>query len=161
MRASCAYSILTGQRAREVGGLRWSEIHTDHIALPAERTKNGRPHIIPLVPAANQILAGTPRDGAFVFGRRGEFNGFSGGKLLLDEEVKLDRPWVIHDVRRSVATGMARLDVAPHIIEAILNHVSGHKSGVAGIYNRNTYEPEKRAALERWANHVEGIITAT
>lgn len=60
----------------------------------------------------------------------------------------------MHDLRRTCATGMANLGVLPHVIEAVLNHISGHKSGVAGIYNRSTYEPEKRAALDLWANHL-------
>jgi hypothetical protein len=84
------------------------------------------------------------------------------GKCLLDASLaaagaKLE-PWTLHDLRRIVATGMAELGVAPHVIEAILNPVSGHKAGVAGIYNRATYEKEKRAALVMWANHVTAAV---
>ena len=68
------------------------------------------------------------------------------------------RPWVLHDLRRSVATGMAELGIAPHIVEAVLNHVSGHKAGIAGVYNRATYEKEKRAALAMWADHVIAAV---
>jgi hypothetical protein len=66
--------------------------------------------------------------------------------------------WVIHDIRRSVATGMADIGIAPHIIEAVLNHVSGHKGGVAGIYNRSSYAAEKAAALARWDEHVRSVV---
>ena len=66
--------------------------------------------------------------------------------------------WTLHDLRRTMATRMADLGVQPHVIEAILNHVSGHKSGVAGIYNRSTYAAEKRAALERWGSHIQTLL---
>jgi integrase len=67
-------------------------------------------------------------------------------------------PWTLHDLRRSAATHMAEIGIQPHIIEAILNHVSGHKAGVAGIYNRNTYEREKAEALARWGEHLAAIV---
>jgi integrase len=74
------------------------------------------------------------------------FRGFTAAKAKLDERVKL-KPWVIHDLRRACATGMAEIGVQPHIIEAVLNHASGHRAGVAGVYNRATYEAEKATAL--------------
>ena len=67
-------------------------------------------------------------------------------------------PWRIHDLRRTAATGMADIGIAPHVVEAVLNHVSGSKAGVAGVYNRAAYGPEKRVALERWAAHIKGIV---
>jgi hypothetical protein len=67
--------------------------------------------------------------------------------------------WTLHDVRRTVATGTADIGVSPHIIEAVLNHAGGHKRGVAGIYNRSTYLPEKTEALQRWADHVEQLVS--
>jgi hypothetical protein len=67
-------------------------------------------------------------------------------------------PWVLHDLRRSTATGMAEAGIQPHIIEAVLNHVSGHKGGVAGIYNKASYEREMRAALALWADHVRSLV---
>jgi integrase len=69
------------------------------------------------------------------------------------------REWRLHDLRRTCATGMAELGIAPHIIEVSLNHVSGHKVGVAGIYNRAEHSTERKAALERWAAHVEALVT--
>jgi integrase len=163
--------VLTGQRADEIASLRWSEIGEDAITLPSSRTKNKRQHSIPLSGPALDILKAQPRraneDGAlrelvFGVGQRG-FSGWSRCKERLDERIaqKNAMPllaWRLHDIRRSVATGMADLGVQPHIIEAVLNHVSGSKAGVAGIYNRSTYEPEKRRALELWANHLMAVV---
>ena len=87
-------------------------------------------------------------------------NGFAGwgaAKNDLDSRLKI-APWRVHDIRRSVATGMADLGVHPHVIESILNHTGGHKAGVAGIYNRSTYEKEKRAALALWDDHIRSLI---
>jgi integrase len=148
--------ILTGQRREEIGGLRVEEIGDGIIALPASRAKNKRAHIIPLSAPAQAILAAQPPRAEFVFGKA--FTSWSRGKSLLDAalDTKL-APWTLHDLRRSVATGMAELGVAPHIVEAVLNHV-GHKAGVAGVYNRATYEKEKRIALATWADHVLATV---
>jgi integrase len=78
-------------------------------------------------------------------------------KRRLDIAMKIP-PWRLHDLRRTAATGMAEIGVAPHIVEAVLNHISGVKAGVAGTYNRAAYAAEKKAALERWAAHVEGLV---
>ena len=91
---------------------------------------------------------------------KGSYSGWSRAKEALDESAKV-APWTLHDLRRSAATRMADLGVGPHIIEAVLNHVSGHKSGVAGIYNRSTYAEEKRAALDLWASHLRVAIAAS
>ena len=84
-------------------------------------------------------------------------SGFSKIKRKFDELVDAD-DWTFHDLRRTAATGMARLGVAPHIVERILNHSSGTFAGVAGVYNRFEYSPEMRAGLETWAAHVEKLI---
>ena len=159
--------MLTGCRADEIGSLAWNEIFGDKLVLPGMPTKNGRDHVLPLSAPARAILAARPRmfGGEFVFGRgdngRG-FTGWSSTKMLLDARLKAAgakvAPWTNHDVRRSVATHMAEIGIAPHVIEAVLNHVSGHKAGVAGIYNRATYDNEKRAALALWADHLLGIV---
>jgi integrase len=154
--------ILTGQRKTEIADLRWSEIDLERsfIRLPAERVKNGRVHEIPISGAVRQILETQIRrkDRDFVFGegQRG-FSGFGKSKQRVDTKTKL-LPWTLHDLRRTAATGMAEIGVQPHIVEAVLNHVSGHKSGVAGIYNRASYEAEKATALARWADHVTSIV---
>jgi integrase len=165
--------ILTGQREREIADLRWWEIDFDRdaIVLPVQRTKNRREHTVPLSAAAAAILkAQTVHEGReLVFGSgHGGFSGWSKAKSKLDQAIfelrkkaskkaKSMEPWIIHDLRRSVATGMAEIGVQPHVIEAVLNHVSGHKAGVAGIYNRATYQREKAAALTLWADHIQSI----
>jgi integrase len=148
--------MLTGQRRDEVGKLRWSEVDLDRKlwTIPGERTKNHREHVVPLSSAALALLTRQRRDD-YVFGEGG-FSGWSKAKARLTSV----KEWRLHDLRRSVATGMAELGVLPHIIEAVLNHVSGHRAGVARIYNRARYEGEVRQALERWAVHVERITSA-
>jgi integrase len=178
--------LLTGARRDEIGDLVQGEIdlERDVITLPAERTKNGRSHFVPLAPVAAAILESVPRrpraDGAteYLFGEgQGGFSGWSKAKAALDRRIDEARvaaaagqgkhaskpqpiaDWRLHDLRRTVATLMAdKLGVLPHVIEAVLNHVSGHKAGVAGVYNRASYEREVRAALLTWADHLESIV---
>jgi integrase len=159
--------MLTGARITEIGSLRWSEVFGDKIVLPAERTKNSRAHIVPLSAAAAGILHAVPKRLArdLVFGRHHDspLTGWSVLKTALDKRIAKNGAaveWVHHDLRRTVATRMAEEDlgVQPHIIEAVLNHVSGHKHGIAGIYNRAAYEPEKRQALALWAEHLAAIV---
>lgn len=168
--------MLTGQRRDEIGAMGWSEIDFDRkvIKLESKRTKNGREHEVPMSAAVCAILEARPsmagRDHVFGLGEGG-FGGWSKCRERLDETIAAEQkqsgrkakpsiaPWVLHDIRRSVATHMAEdLGIQPHIIEAILNHVSGHKNGVAGIYNRAGYEREKRMALDLWAEHLTAIV---
>jgi integrase len=95
----------------------------------------------------------------FLFSDSVGFKDWDKGKARLDRRLRIV-PWRLHDLRRTCATGMAELGVQPHIIEAVLNHVSGHKAGVAGIYNRAKYAGDMRDALQRWADHL-GQITRT
>jgi integrase len=150
--------ILTGCRRDEIGSLRWSEIdkETRMIVLPGERTKNSRTHDVPLSKTALEVIDTIPRrlNRDFVFGEgKGGFSGWSKAKAALDAQLDL-KPWRLHDLRRTASTRMADAGVQPHIIEAVINHVSGHKAGVAGIYNRSTYANEKRAALDALSNYV-------
>jgi integrase len=158
---------LTGQRANEIAGLRWSEIADGQIVLPRERTKNKRPHTLPLAPAAAEIVQQQPnRQGRdLIFGDGGgPFSGWSRCKERLDERIakanggKPLPDWTHHDLRRAAATHMAEIGVLPHIIESVLNHVSGHKGGIAGTYNRATYEKDKRDALIRWADWLMALV---
>jgi integrase len=159
---------LTGQRREEIGSLCWSEVDLEAgvIRLPAERVKNKREHTIPLSAPARTIVEAQPRrDGRdHVFGRgAGGFSGWSRCKARLDRRIAemVGHPlpaWILHDLRRSTVTGMAELGLHPHVIEAVINHVSGSKAGIAGIYNRSTYEREKSAALARWAEHVLATV---
>jgi integrase len=147
--------ILTGHRRQEIGSLRWDEIRNNAIVLPPERTKNKRTHAVPLSTAA-MALVGPPTGDLYFFGAR-PYTSWSQGKHRLDAALTL-APWVLHDIRRSVATGMAEIGIQPHIIEAVLNHTSGHRAGVAGIYNHATYDREKRQALDLWAEHVTALV---
>jgi integrase len=157
---------LTGCRREEIGGMNWSEIDWNRHALrlPAARVKNKRTHVLPLADLALDIIKTIPRQLGRdrVFGDREQGNGFgSWGRYKAALDLRLAgrvAPWRLHDLRRSVATGMADLGVLPHVIEAVLNHVSGHKAGVAGIYNRSSYEGEVRAALAVWGGHIKEII---
>ena len=149
--------LLTGSRREEIGALRWSEVGETEIKLEGTRTKSGEPHTIPLSAQAFELLASLPRiaDSDFVFTTtgRGPIVGWDGAKTKLDVGAKI-KPWRIHDLRRTVATGMQKLGVGLQAVEAVLGHVSGSRAGVVGIYQRHTYDAEKRAALEAWGTHV-------
>ena len=165
--------LLTGARRNEIANLLWSEINFEkrEIELPAERTKNGYPHAVAISNQVSEILPSViPIHGRdFVFGEGATgFQGWSKAKTALDARINKRRAdcgekpiaaWVLHDLRRSFVTHMAEQKLAlPHIIEACVNHVSGHKSGVAGVYNRAQYAEEKRAAFESWGEFVAKLI---
>jgi integrase len=154
--------MLTGQRRDEIGGLCWSEIAGSQINLPPNRTKNGKAHFVPLSEAALALLPKrTDRD--HVFGRGDGADGFAGwsaAKAALDKRLgDTVAPWRLHDLRHAMSTGMHEKGVAPHIVEAIINHISGHKAGVAGRYNHANYSAERKAALDMWAAHVMSLVT--
>jgi integrase len=158
--------ILTGQRLREVSELEWKEIDLDARlwTLPGKRAKNGVEHTIPLSDLAAEILRGLPRiDGSgFVFTINGRhpIRGAHQAKCRIDS---LGRPpippWVLHDIRRTVASGMARLGINLPVIEKLLNHVSGSFAGIVGVYQRHSFSDEKRAAMQTWANFVQALVT--
>ncbi len=158
--------ILTAQRRSEIADLVWDEIDfaRDQITLPGNRTKNSRPHVVPLSTRALADLAGVPqrsgRDFVFGEGSRG-FQGWSKSKLILDTKLRADMPpCTVHDIRRSVVTHLNENGLAaPHVIEAIVNHVSGHKASVAGIYNKAAYAAEKREALQAWGARVSELVS--
>jgi integrase len=171
-----------------INGIDLPAFTIDVIDLPPERTKNKRPHVVPLSRPTLAILEAQPRrvneDGKLrnlVFGTGdGGFSGWSRCKERLDElilaaRVKVweeagaegERPghmphWTHHDLRRTMDTIMNdRLGIAPHIVEAILNHVSSHrsgKSGVAGVYNKAMYLRERTEALRLWADHIMALV---
>jgi integrase len=165
--------LLTAQRLGEVSAMRWGDVDLGKATwtVPAEIAKNGVANEVPLSSAAVAILHGMPSLGSngYVFpalnGSGRPVSGFSRAKSRLDKVVEAelagdDTPptWRLHDLRRSAASRMAELGVAPHVIERVLNHISGSQAGVAGVYNRFGYAPEKRHALETWAAHVERLI---
>jgi integrase len=158
--------MLTAQRRNEVATMRWQDIDLSSgvWTIPAELTKNGKPHLVPFSALALARLASLPRlHESFVFPARGNvtttFSGFSKLKAKADQLSRV-QGWTLHDLRRSAATHMGRLGVAPHVVERILNHESGAFRGVAGVYNRFQYLPEMREGLERWGRHLERIIRA-
>lgn len=156
--------LLTGQRLSEIAELKWDELSENgsEIRLPGTRTKNHRPHTVPIVPIAREIIANVLRiDGcAFVFTTNGRtpVSGWSKMKAKLDAEMAV-APWRIHDLRRTCVTGMAELGIRSEVIEATVNHISGARAGVAGVYNRSELLAERGAALERWAAHVAGLVS--
>jgi len=162
--------MLTGCRRSEVGELKWHEVDFDRgtMTIASTRTKNHRVLTLTLPQIAVALLRSTPR-------RDGNDNVFGGGipgftvwsyatDLLNDRiaaaEGKPLKHWTLHDLRRSVATHMAEIGVQPHIIEAVLNHASGHKGGVHGIYNLAGYPREIAAALLLWAEHLSAVIAS-
>jgi integrase len=154
--------LITGCRLSEVSQMRRDELSEDGSTwnIPGLRTKNHRPHVVPLPPLARSILATVKLvSGDFMFTTTGRspISGWARVKARLDSEMSVPS-WRLHDLRRTAATGMAEIGIAPHIVEAALNHVSGARAGVAGTYNRAAYSQEKRAALERWGAHVEDLI---
>ena len=147
--------ILTGARKEEICALRWSEVNGDKIVLEGARTKNGKPHTIPLSKPAREILDSISRGGEFVFGGARQIGSWGRNKTALDKLCGVS-DWRLHDLRRTVSTQMNELAMAePHIVEAILGHTV---KGVAGVYNRAKYEAAKKAALEAWGAHVVGLV---
>lgn len=153
--------FLTGQRRSEVANMRWDDINSEKSlwTLPKEATKSDRLHEVPLSPAAVEILQDLPRKADFVFSTSGRspISGFSKAKKSLDRLSEVT-DWQFHDIRRTVASGMAEIDIAPHVIEKVLNHATGQISGVAAVYNRHTYLEQKERALTAWAKALEVIL---
>jgi integrase len=177
--------FLTAARRDEVAGMKWGELDLGARVwtLPAARTKNKRDHQIPLSDAAIRIIEGLPRigdaKGGFVFSTTGStpVSGFSRAKTTIDRtilemlreqaEARGEDPemvpalarWTFHDIRRSVATGLQKLGVKLEVTEVILNHISGSRAGVTGIYQRHKYSDEARQALDAWARRLDAIVT--
>lgn len=160
--------ILTGQRRGEVAGMQWEELDLSSRLwrLPSDRTKNGRPHIIPLSEAAKLIIQGVPRQkgSRLVFRLSGDNPPSGFGKVkdrigtamekTAGQEHRKVEPWTLHDIRRTVATGLQRLGVRLEVTEAVLNHVSGSRAGIVGVYQLHGWDKEKAQALTDWAAHV-------
>ena len=163
--------ILTGQRRGEVASMRWKDYNKDEKlwTQPREFTKSDREHYIPLSDMTIEILEDVFNLGSYIFTSSGTrpFENFSRDKKRLDQKLKKiykakNLPamphWTIHDLRRTVASGLARLKVAPHVIEKILNHSTGQISGVAAIYNRYEYADEMRDALDQWSKYIQNLL---
>lgn len=158
--------LATAQRRGEVAQMRWSEIDLDGRiwVIPAERSKNGKPHVVPISDYALRILTAMVRhldsDWVFTTTRRCPINSFSKATRRI-HEASATSGWRLHDLRRTAASGMARAGVAPHVVEKVLNHISGTISGVAAVYNRYGYDAERREALDAWGKFLETMIAAT
>ena len=171
--------MATGQRRAEVAGMRWAELDrsTATWTIPADRAKNRKSHIVPISPLAvselDELASGVDDekgpewpDGGIVLTTTGKtpISGFTMGKAALDTAIekangKALQDWRVHDIRRTVATGFQRLGIRFEVTEAVLNHISGSKAGVAGIYQRHDWADEKRNALHTWARHIEQLLT--
>lgn len=182
----CQLLLLTGARRDEWAEATRSEVVNDTVtvdgkkisgtflSLPSERTKNKRPHVVPLSPLALSIMDSVP----VIAGKRGYIftsNGRVPSKNWTLNKRRLDAamlaaarkddpavtipPWTLHDLRRTASTGMHKIGVAPHVVEAAINHISGSRGGVAGTYNRYQYLVERKAAFDRWCSHVESVVT--
>lgn len=147
--------ILTGQRCGEIAHLHRDHVERDRLHLPADLTKNGREH---WVPASEYVLDLLPDRKGLLFPNRSG-NGYSAFASSHRRLLKLSGTggWTMHDLRRTCATGLARLGTPIHVTERVLNHVSGTLSGIAAVYNRFDYWDEQRTALERWEQLVLGL----
>lgn len=154
--------LATAQRRGEVSRMKWSQIDLDakQWVIPAELSKNGKPHVVPLNDFALRLLAEIPRfvdcDWVFTTTRRSPISGFSKALRHIHAQSETS-DWRFHDLRRTAASGMARLGVAPHVVEKVLNHISGTISGVAAVYNRYGYDAERREALDKWGELLDDL----
>jgi integrase len=176
--------LLTGARRSEIAEASWHEIDptAKTLTLPASRTKNDKPHVIPLSDGAVEIVKALPRiegKAGLVFSTTGAtpVSGFSRSRELIEramvaelrkaaidrgedpEKVEPPKPWTLHDLRRTVATNLQKLGVRLEVTEAVLNHVSGSRAGIVGVYQRHEYTAEKRAALDAWGRYLDALLT--
>jgi integrase len=155
--------ILTGQRRGEIAALQTSWIHNAKLVLPKEITKNKREHTLPIGPATSSLLSSLSPHCSLFFPARGSehksFNGWSKSKAALDAASGLT-DWTLHDLRRSFATIHARIGTPIHVTERLLNHISGTQAGIVGVYQRHTYMPEMRKAMEAYERELFRIVSA-
>jgi integrase len=155
------FLALTGQRREEVARLQREELDLARRiwTIPKSRTKNAKAHVVHLSEQSLAILKRADRNSPLVFSRLGTkpFQEFSRAKRVLDQRSGVTG-WRLHDLRRTCVSGMARLGVAPHVADKILNHQAGTISGVAAVYQRHEFLAERREALKRWGDHVAQIV---
>ncbi len=157
--------LLTAQRREEVGAMRWSEIDTKvrTWTIPKERTKNGKTHIVHLSPQALEVLALVPTQATseYVFTATLEtaISGYTRAKARLDNLMGGIPAWRGHDLRRTAASGMAKLGFQPHVIERVLNHISGAQGGLVSVYQRHEYLEDRKRAIEAWGAYVEQLTS--
>jgi integrase len=155
--------LLTGQRRSEVAGMRRSEITGDVWTLAPERTKNKQRHDVPLSTQVLAIIEAMPQiagaDYIFTSVGRAPLGHFDRTKRLINAHMEPETPWVPHDLRRTAASGMAKLGIRLPVIEKVLNHSSGTFRGIVGTYQRHDFAGEKRHALQAWADRVDVIVS--
>jgi integrase len=162
--------ILTGCRRAEIADLRWSEVDFEGrmLRLPRERVKNDIAHDVPLSAPALAILDRIPRSktGLVFPSETGltSASSFARAKRRFDKAITAANnaaipPWVVHDIRRTVASGMARLGINLPVIEKCLNHTSGSFAGIVGVYQRHSFADEKRTAFDAWGRFVAALVT--
>jgi integrase len=155
------FLALTGQRREEVARLQWEELDLAHRiwTIPKSRTKNAKAHVVHLSEQSLAVLTRADQNSPLVFSLLGTkpFQEFSRAKRVLDQLSGVTG-WRLHDLRRTCVSGMARLGVAPHVADKILNRQSGTISGVAAVYQRHEFLVERRAALDLWATHISRIL---
>ena len=152
---------LTAQRREEVARLQWEELDLAQRVwvLPKSRTKNAKAHVVHMSEQSMAVLKRINQEGSYVFSRLGDrpFAEFSRAKLQLDQLSGVTG-WRLHDLRRTCVSGMARLGIAPHVADKVLNHQAGTISGVAAVYQRHEFLAERREALDRWGAHLVRIV---
>jgi integrase len=152
---------LTGQRREEVAGLQREELDVAQRiwTIPKARTKNAKTHLVHLSKQALAVLKRTGQRAPLVLSPLGTkpFQDFTHAKRLLDQLSGVTG-WRLHDLRRTCVSGMARLGIAPHVADKILNHQAGTISGVAAVYQRHEFLSERRQALDLWGAHVGAIV---
>lgn len=172
--------LLTAQRREEVGAMQWSELDLAAATwtIPKERTKNGKEHLVHLSPQALAVINGLRHNAGalqriegcpFLFSTTHEtpISGYGKAKARLDELMtaelkKIEKKlplWRVHDLRRTAASGMAKLGFQPHIVERVLNHISGAQGGLVGVYQRHEYLEERKRAVEAWGAYVERLTS--
>jgi integrase len=156
---------LTGARRNEIAGMRWQEVdfEGETFTLPKSRSKNGREHVFALADAAIEILKTCPRIGespfVFTVAGRNPIRDFDCIKKRVDVLAPLETPWVLHDLRRTFASGCAKLGIAIHVVEKCLNHASGTFRGIVSVYQRHDFAAEQRTAFDTWSRYVESLVT--
>ena len=139
----------------------WREVDFEKKiwTIPFERAKNSRAHFVHLAPRAIEIIQAQPKTDGLVFPTASgkPFSEFSIMKSRLDQESGVS-DWVLHDLRRTVVSGMASLGTAPHVADKVLNHQSGIISGVAAVYQRHEFLAERKVAMEIWDGHVASLF---
>jgi integrase len=139
--------------------------------IPGSRTKNGRAYAVPLYPLVRELIASVKvkPDSPFIFDETGTtarvwLGPYEGSPRRGDAAAAREEghaaipPWTLHDLRRTFVTGMGELHVPPHVVELVVSHIFGTRAGVAGTHNRSELLPQRKAALERWATHVQGLV---